>query len=83
MQFHNYEQLVLVIKSLRFSKNVSRIFNLTFWPYILFLQATLTSMRRELQSQNRINGDYEKTTGPIHLKFWQEFLLISTTEIQK
>ena len=31
---------------------------------------TLTSMRRELQSQNRVNGDYEKTTGPIYLKFW-------------
>ena len=30
---------------------------------------TLTSMRRELQSQNRVNGDYEKTTGPIYLKF--------------
>ena len=43
----------------------------------------LTSMRRELQSQNRVNGDYEKTTGPIYLKFWQKFLLMSTTEIQK
>ena len=30
---------------------------------------TLTSMRRDLQSHNRINGDYEKTTGPIYLKF--------------
>ena len=29
----------------------------------------MTSMRRELQSQNRVNGDYEKTTGPIYLKF--------------
>ena len=26
-------------------------------------------MRLELQSQNRVNGDYEKTTGPIYLKF--------------
>ena len=43
----------------------------------------LTSMRRELQSQNGVNGDYEKTTGPIYLKFWQKFLLKSTTEIQK
>ena len=43
----------------------------------------LTSMRRELQSQNRVNGDYEKTTGPIYLKFWQKFLLMSTIEIQK
>ena len=34
-------------------------------------------------SQNRVNGDYEKTTGPIYLKFWQKFLLMSTTEIQK
>ena len=40
-------------------------------------------MRRELQSQNRINGDYEKTTGLIYLIFWQKFLLMSTTEIQK
>ena len=44
---------------------------------------TLTNMRRELQSQNRVDGDYEKTTGPIYLKFWQKFLLMSTTEIQK
>ena len=40
-------------------------------------------MRRELLSQNRIDDDYEKTTGPIYLKFWQKFLLMSTTEIQK
>ena len=53
-------------------------------PSILLLESvTLTSMRRELQSQNRVNGDYEKTTGPIYLKFWQKFLLMSTTEIQK
>ena len=44
---------------------------------------TLTSMRRELQSQNNVNGDYEKTTGPIYLKFWHKFLLMSTAEIQK
>ena len=43
----------------------------------------VTNMRRELQSQNRVDGDYEKTTGLIYLKFWQEFLLMSTTEIQK
>ena len=41
------------------------------------------NMRPELQSQNRINGDCEKTTGPIYLKFWHKFLLMSTTEIQK
>ena len=41
------------------------------------------SMRRELQSQNHVNCDYEKTTDPIYLKFWQKFLLMSTTEIQK
>ena len=41
------------------------------------------NMRPEPQSQNRINGDCEKTTGPIHLTFWHKFLLISTTEIQK
>ena len=43
----------------------------------------MTNMRRELQSQNRVDGDYEKTAGPIYLKFWQKFLLMSTTEIQK
>ena len=43
----------------------------------------VTNMRRELQSQNCVDGDYEKTTGPIYLKFWQKFLLMSTTEIQK
>ena len=43
----------------------------------------VTNMRRELQSQNRVDGDYEKTTGPIYLKFWQKFLLQSTIEIQK
>ena len=43
----------------------------------------VTNMRRELQSENRVDGDYEKTTGPIYLKFWQKFLLMSTTEIQK
>ena len=40
-------------------------------------------MRPELQCQNRVNGDCEKTTGPIYLKFWHKFLLMSTTEIQK
>ena len=44
---------------------------------------TLTSMGAELQSQNRVNGDCEKTTGPIYLKIWHKFLLMSTTEIQK
>ena len=48
-----------------------------------FYKDWVTNMRRELQSQNRVNGDYEKTTGPIYLKFWQKFLLMSTTEIQK
>ena len=41
------------------------------------------NMRPELQSQNRINVDCEKTTGPIYLKFWYKFLLMSATEIQK
>ena len=41
------------------------------------------NMRPELQSQNRVNGDCEKTTGPIYLKFWQKFLLMGITEIQK
>ena len=40
-------------------------------------------MRPELQCQNRVNGDCEKTTGPIYLKFWHKFLLMSTIEIQK
>ena len=44
---------------------------------------TLTSIRPELQSQNRVDGDYEKTTCPIYLKFWHKFLLMGTTEIQK
>ena len=43
----------------------------------------VTNMRPELQSQNRVNGDYEKTTATIYLKFWQKFLLQSTIEIQK
>ena len=43
----------------------------------------VTNMRRELQSQNRVDGDYEKTTSPINLKFWQKFLIMSNTEIQK
>ena len=42
-----------------------------------------TNMRAELQNQNRVNVDYEKTTGPIFLKFWHKFLLQSTIEIQK
>ena len=37
----------------------------------------------ELQSQNRVDSNYGKTTGPIYLKFWQKFLLQSTIEIQK
>ena len=41
------------------------------------------NMRPELQSQNDVNGDCEKSTGPIYLKFWHKFLLMSTTEIQK
>ena len=48
------------------------------FPFFLYLkpvkQSTLmlvkaTNMRRELQSQNCVDGDYEKTTGPIYLKF--------------
>ena len=30
---------------------------------------TLTSMGAELQSQNRVDINYEKTTSPIYLKF--------------
>ena len=40
-------------------------------------------MGAELQSQNHIDVDYRKTTGPIFLKFWQKFLLQITIEIQK
>ena len=43
----------------------------------------VTNMGAELQSQNRVDGDCEKTTGLIYLKFWQKFLLQSTIEIQK
>ena len=43
----------------------------------------VTNVERALQSQTRVDGDYEKTTGPIYLKFWQKFLLMSTIEIQK
>ena len=49
---------------------------------IFFISETY-NMRLELQIQNHVNGDCEKTTGPIYLKFWQKFLLMSTTEIQK
>jgi hypothetical protein len=44
---------------------------------------TLISMGPMLQSQNRVDVDYEKTTGPIYLKFWHKILIKSTTEIQK
>ena len=50
---------------------------------IFFISETLTSMGAELQSQNRVEVNYGKTTGPIYLKFWQKFLLQSTIEIQK
>jgi hypothetical protein len=43
----------------------------------------VTNMGAELQSKNRVDSNYEKTTGPIYLKFWQKFLLLSTIEIQK
>ena len=43
----------------------------------------VTNMRPELQSQNHVDSDYEKTTGSIYLKFWHKFLLMSTIEIQK
>ncbi len=39
------------------------------------------NMGPELQSQNHIDVDCEKTTGPIHLKFWHKIQLMSTTEI--
>ena len=53
------------------------------WTENSFPLVKVTNMRRELQSQNRVDSDYEKTTGPIYLKFRQKFLLMSTTEIQK
>ena len=56
------------------------------FPFFLYLkpvEVKVTNISRQLQSQNRVDGDYEKTTGPIYLKFWQKFLLMSTTEIQK
>ena len=43
----------------------------------------LYNMSPELQSQNRVYVNCEKTTGPIYLKFWHKFLLWSTIEIQK
>ena len=43
----------------------------------------VTNMGAELQSQNPVDSNYGKTTGPIYLKFWQKFLLQSTIEIQK
>ena len=43
----------------------------------------VTNMGAELKSQNRVDVNYGKTTGPIYLKFWQKFLLKSTIEIQK
>ena len=43
----------------------------------------VTNMRPELQSQNRVDVNYEKTTSPIYLKFWHKFLLWSTIEVQK
>ena len=43
----------------------------------------VTNMGAELQSWNRVDVDYEKSTSLIYLKFWQKFLLKSTIEIQK
>ena len=43
----------------------------------------VTNMGAELQSQNCVDSNYEKTTSPIYLKFWQKFALQSTIEIQK
>ena len=43
----------------------------------------VTNMRPELQSQNCVYVNCEKTTGPIYLKFWHKFLIQSTIEIQK
>ena len=43
----------------------------------------VTNVGAELQSQNRVDSNYGKTTGPIYLKFWQKFLLESTIETQK
>ena len=43
----------------------------------------VTNVGAELQSQNRVDSNYGKTTSPIYIKFWQKFLLKSTIEIQK
>ena len=59
--------------------DVNAIFTLQLSPMLV----KVTNMGAELQSQNRVDVDYEKTTGPIFLKFWHKFLLQSTIEIQK
>ena len=47
------------------------------------VNVTLTSMGAELQSQNRIDVDFEKITDLIYLEHWHKVLLLSTIEIQK
>ena len=49
----------------------------------IFALVKVTNMGPELQSQNRVDVNYEKNTVPIYLKFWHKFLLQSTIEIQK
>ena len=44
---------------------------------------TLTILRPKLQSQNHVNINYEKTTGPIYLKFSHKILLMRPTDFQK
>ena len=41
----------------------------------LLVKPPLYNMSPELQSQNRVYINCEKTTGLIYLKFWQKFLL--------
>ena len=33
----------------------------------------VTNMGAKLQSQNRVDVNYEKNTGPIYLKIWRKF----------
>ena len=41
----------------------------TLYPKLFIPSTQVTNMGTELQSQNRVDVDYEKTTGSIYLKF--------------
>ena len=62
-------------------ENSSRFF--LYLKPVEISKKNLYNMRRELQSQNRVYINCEKTTGLIYLKFWHKILLMRTTEIQK